>query len=135
MFSGIFTQLGFFRNLTMTLSIGVHVLAAILSLLLGSVVLLRKRKGDTLHRRLGWLWIVLMLVVVVSSFVIQLGNYWLYGLSFLTLSGLVGGVYAARNKQVQQHRRTMINLFFWSLVVAGFFTLLPSRILGKFLLP
>jgi len=41
------------------------------------------------------------------------------------------GIYFARRHNVVGHRKTMLGLFFGALVVAGAFTLLPGRILGR----
>jgi len=41
------------------------------------------------------------------------------------------GIYFARQHNVVGHRKTMLGLFFGALVIAGAFTLLPSRILGR----
>ena len=47
--------------------IAAHLDAALLALVLGAVVLMR-RKGTASHRRLGQAWVALMIVVALSSF-------------------------------------------------------------------
>ena len=48
----------------------IHLVAALLALFLGAIVLSR-RKGTTSHRLLGWVWVVLMVIICLSSFFIQ----------------------------------------------------------------
>ncbi len=77
-----------------------------------------------------------MLVVALSSLLIhelrQWGNFGLiHLLSVFTLAMLPLGIYFARRHNVVGHRKTMFGLFFGALVIAGAFTLLPNRILGR----
>src|SRR5690606_22602361 len=50
-------------------------------------------------------------------------------LSVLTLTGLWQAVGAARAKQIVWHRRSMQQLYLGALVIAGFFTFMPGRIM------
>ncbi len=76
-----------------------------------------------------------MLVAAISSFWIKGdGSYsWIHLLSIGTLALLAGVVYAAINGHIRRHRAGVIGLYSGSLVVAGLFTLLPHRLLGKML--
>ncbi|MBK1662600.1 DUF2306 domain-containing protein [Paracraurococcus ruber] len=93
-------------------------------------------KGTLPHRRLGWAWTGLMLVVALSSFGIT-GNRgpwhfsWIHGISLFTLVMLPLAVLHARRGRVGLHRRAMIGLFLGALVITGAFTLLPGRLLGR----
>jgi uncharacterized membrane protein len=112
-----------------------HAFAALAAFLLG-VVQLAGVKGTTTHRALGYTWIGLMLFVALSSFWIhelrQFGNFSLiHLLSLYTLAMLPLGVHYARRHNVGGHRLTMLGLFLGALVIAGAFTLLPSRIMGR----
>lgn len=86
------------------------------------------------HRTLGWIWVILMLVVALSSFwihQIRLMGPWspIHLLSIFTLMMLALGVAAARTHDVRRHKFTMIGIFFGALVIAGLFTLMPGRIM------
>ncbi|HEU0062297.1 MAG TPA: DUF2306 domain-containing protein [Hyphomicrobiaceae bacterium] len=112
-----------------------HAFAALAAFLLG-VAQLARVKGTRTHRALGYSWVGLMLFVALSSFFIhelrQWGNFSpIHLLSVFTLAMLPLGVYFARRHNVVGHRKTMLGLFFGALVIAGAFTLLPSRILGR----
>ena len=90
-----------------TLLIAAHATGALLALLLGGVMVAR-RKGDLDHRRLGRTWMVLMYWVVLSSFGITRlhpGHFsWIHGLSAWTFVSLTMAWRYARRGDVRQHR-------------------------------
>jgi uncharacterized membrane protein len=114
-----------------------HAYAALAAFLLGMVQLARV-KGTTGHRALGYTWVVLMLVVAISSFWIHELRLWgawspIHLLSIFTLAMLPLGVVHARRHNVSGHKATMIGLFAGALIVAGIFTLAPGRIMFQVL--
>lgn len=116
-------------------AVQVHAVAALSALALGALQFLT-RAGAATHRRLGYVWVGLMLVVTVSSFWISanpvIGRFsWIHGLSVFTTIMLVLGVLAARRGQRERHRAIMISLFWFALVVTGIFTLLPGRVMHQ----
>lgn len=113
--------------------IQLHALAALSALVLGTVQL-SLPKGTSLHRTLGWIWVLLMLLVAAGSLLIhtirQLGPFSLiHLLSLYVLVTVPMAVLAARRGRIRQHRSMMLGLFVFGLVVAGLFTLLPGRIM------
>ena len=113
--------------------IQLHAFAAMAAFALG-IVQLAAPKGTLPHRTLGWIWVVLMLVVSVSSFFIHRIRLWgpwspIHLLSIFTLVMLTLAVIAARRRIVIAHQWTMILTFIGALVVAGIFTFLPGRIM------
>ena len=110
-----------------------HTAAAFAALAVGAAVFLR-RKGSTTHRLLGRGWVALMLVTALSSFWIRStgGFSWIHGLSVVAVSALAGAVYYAVRGNIKRHRIVMKALY-GSLVVAGLFTLVPHRLLGRML--
>ena len=91
-------------------------------------------KGTLPHRTIGWIWVLLMAEVAVSSFWIhqlRLVGPWspIHLLSIFTLAMLPLAVWRAQTHRVAAHRRIMILTFTGALVVAGLFTLLPGRIM------
>lgn len=119
------------------LTIQIHAYAALGAFVLG-VVQLAGVKGTTLHRALGYVWSILMLVVAVSSFWIHGMRLWgpwspIHLLSVLVLVMLPLAILHARRHAVQRHRYTMIGLFSGALVIAGLFTLVPGRIMHQVL--
>ena len=114
-------------------TIQLHAFAAMAAFALG-VVQLAAPKGTLPHRTVGWIWVVLMLAVCVSSFWIHDLRLWgpwspIHLLSIFTLIMLPLAVLHARRHQVSRHRATMIGIFSGALVIAGLFTFLPGRIM------
>ena len=72
--------------------------------------------------------------MAASSFWIQglqqFGPFsWIHALSIFTLVMLPAAVVMARRHNVVAHKKTMTGIFFGALVVAGFFTLAPGRVM------
>jgi uncharacterized membrane protein len=115
--------------------IQIHAAAAIVALLVGAVVLFR-RKGDRRHRMLGKLWVGLMAVVALSSFFIWTIRLWgpfspIHLLSIFTLFMLWRGVSYARAHNIRLHLRVMQSTYLLALVITGLFTFYPGRIMNK----
>lgn len=113
--------------------IQVHAFAAIAAFVIGAIVLFNK-KGDARHMFLGRLWVILMVIVAVSSFFIWtirlMGPFSpIHLLSIFTLWGLWSAVGEARAKKIVQHRRSMQQIYLGALIIAGFFTFMPGRIM------
>lgn len=116
-----------------SLAIQLHTLSAVLAFVLGALILFR-RKGGTAHRLGGRVWAVLMVVVCITSMfihAIQLVGIWspIHLLSISTLFFLYRGIAAARARRMVEHRATMQGLYLGALLIAGFFTFLPGRIM------
>ncbi len=112
--------------------IHVHLATALLSLVIGVAILLR-RKGDIIHKNLGRLWAALMLFTAALSFLIQArGRFSLiHVLSVAVLISVPVGVMHIRSGRVKRHKITMLSTFA-GLAIAATFTLLPYRMLGQF---
>jgi uncharacterized membrane protein len=114
-------------------AIPLHAFAAMTAFALG-VVQLAAPKGTLPHRTRGWIWVLLMLAVAISSFwihQIRLVGPWspIHLLSIFVLIMVPLGVWRAHRHRVTDHRRIMILIFSGALVIAGLFTLLPGRIM------
>lgn len=112
-------------------AIQLHAFCAMAATLLGALVLFR-RKGTPLHKAMGRIWVVLMLVVATSSMFISeirlIGPFSpIHLLSVLTFGGVFMGIYYIRKGNVRRHRATMQTLYLGALILAGCFTLLPGR--------
>ena len=117
--------------------IQLHAFAAMAAFVLGAVQLAAP-KGTLPHRTLGWVWVVLMLVISASSFLIHGSGcggrgarstccrcsrpscWWL-------------AVVAARRHRVRAHKITMISIYAGALILAGLFTLVPGRLMHEVL--
>ena len=114
-------------------AIPLHAFSAMAAFALG-ILQFAAPKGTLPHRTLGWVWVLLMASVAVSSLWIhqlRLLGPWspIHLLSIFTLLMLPLAVWRAHTHRVADHRRIMILLFTGALVVAGLFTLLPGRIM------
>ncbi|MFL6062709.1 MAG: DUF2306 domain-containing protein [Marmoricola sp.] len=102
--------------------IATHALGATVAVLLGAVMLLRRTKGDLLHRRIGRLWMVDMYWVALSSFGIRRLNpghfSWIHLLSLWTIFSLSMALRAARAHRVREHRQWAVGSY-CGLVGAG----------------
>lgn len=119
--------------LTAPLAVRLHAIPAVAAFALG-LVQLAAPKGTLPHRAIGWIWIVLMSLVAISSFFIHtictVGPFSIiHLLSIVTLVALPIGVWRARRRDIRAHRRTMQLLFLGALLIAGVFTFMPGRIM------
>jgi uncharacterized membrane protein len=113
--------------------IQMHAFAAMAAFALG-LVQFAAPKGTLPHRTIGAIWVVLMLVVAISSFWIhgiRLVGPWspIHLISIFTLVMLPLGVWRAHTHQVNAHKWTMIWIFIGGLVIAGVFTFVPGRVM------
>lgn len=98
-----------------TLLLSAHVAAAAVAIPLGAFNLLRKPRGDGLHRAVGYTWVALMVWVAVSSFWIRELNdgafSWIHGLSVLILVTMALGVHHGIRGNLKAHRGNMLGSF------------------------
>ena len=124
-----------------TLILSLHALPGLLAVILGSIVLLSK-KGTKTHKRRGYIWLGLMLLLSLTAIFIKEINPGSYSLIHLlipwTIFSIIFGIYAIKKFKVTKnkvwrnlHQWTMIGLFFGALVIAGAFTLMPGRMLNE----
>jgi uncharacterized membrane protein len=108
----------------------VHLLAALGAVAIGGITFMLK-KGSSLHRLSGRLWVALMLTAVLASFGIKTHGHfsWIHLLSVSILFVIGMALYAIYRRNINAHRRWMTGGYI-GLVSAGIFALLPDRRLG-----
>ena len=128
--------------------IAVHLTAALAALVLGPIALWARRgHGQTgrsvtsrprLHRAAGYAWVSMMLLAALSALFIRdftlpniAGYTPLHLLVPTTLVMLVMAFRALARGDIRAHRQAMARTYVGACVVAGLFTLLPSRYLGQ----
>lgn len=121
--------------LSAPLAVQVHVYTVVPAALIGGYMLVA-RKGTPMHRLLGRIWIVLMIVTALASFFIHeldlfAGFSPIHVLSVLTLAGCVQAVRLARARRIHEHMRIVKSIYFGGIGIAGLFTLLPGRIMNR----
>jgi len=127
--------------------IAIHLSAALGALALGPVALWARR-GHTsqavhpqrprLHRAAGYAWVTLMLATAISAMFIRdfrLPNIGGYTPIHLFVPYTLGGLFLAFRHllrgNIAGHRQAMVKLYLGACLIAGAFTLLPSRFLGQ----
>jgi len=114
------------------IGIQIHACSAIAAFVLGAFVLWR-RKGTRLHKALGRIWVVLMLVVATSSLFINeirlIGPFSpIHIFAVLVYVGIGQALWAIIvQKDIAAHRANMQGVYIGSLLLAGAFTFLPGR--------
>lgn len=100
-------------------------------------VMMWRKRGDKLHRALGWVWSLCMLTTALVSFGIRMTNpgglSLIHILSVFTLIGVPWLIYNARSHKVDAHRRGARGFVIGALLIAGFFTFPFDRLLGHWL--
>ena len=120
-----------------TIPISHHTVAGVLASLVGAAKLWLT-KGTVLHRRLGYVWVGLIVFVALTGFFIfetevaPPFNYLSKPLSALVLVMLWWGTRLARAGKIKEHRQMMIQLF-WLTMVIGLLTIQPGRIVHQML--
>lgn len=117
-----------------SLVIKVHLLAALVAFVIATIQIVGP-KGTVPHRLMGWIWVIFMFTVAVSSFFIQLinphGFSFIHILSAITLIALPLMVFAARRHDVKAHKHHAIQLYVGALLIAGTFTFMPGRLMWQ----
>ncbi len=111
--------------------IPMHAILGLITVVLG-IIQLGSPKGTMLHKITGRLWVAAMAIVAFSGFFIHelqmLGPLSpIHIISAVMLYYLFIGVRAARQGNIRLHRTVMRCLFWFGLVITGWFTLLPGR--------
>ena len=98
-----------------TFLIASHAVAASLSLVIGPFQIIRRPKGDPVHRLVGRTWAVLMLYVAAGSFFF--GGYdtaiaiFLRVLAAWTLCSVTLGIVMAKRGNIHRHRGFMVGTY------------------------
>lgn len=137
--------------MTWTPLIAAHALAAGLAVPLGALALLARPGsrfhqatvallGARLHKAMGYAWAVLMLVAALTGAFIRdfnlpnVNGYTpIHLLVIVTVVMVPLGVWLAATRRFEAHRRVMLNTYWGACIVAGAFTLLPNRLIGRWL--
>lgn len=121
--------------------IAIHMTAALGALVLGPVAIWARRGAQQrprLHRAFGYAWVTLMVATAVSALFIRdfelpnLAGYTpIHLLVPVSMFSLFGAFWFLARGNLRGHRLTMQGLYVGACLVAGAFTLLPNRLLGR----
>jgi uncharacterized membrane protein len=120
----------------LTLSSALHLAAVVPAVAIGVTQLLMT-KGTRLHKSLGWIWVLAMAVVAVSSFWIMelrrgAGFSVIHLLSLWVLFALACAIWFIRRGNVRAHKRFMVGVLL-GLAGAGLGALAPGRFIARLL--
>ena len=119
------------------LAVQFHVVTVVPAALIGTWQIFFSRKGAPLHRTLGYVYMVLMLVTAFSTLWVHqlMPSSPFFGLSPIhllipvTVIGILGGLRGAWTHNIALHRRAMLSGYFGAILLAGSLTFLPGRIM------
>ncbi|MDB5869899.1 MAG: hypothetical protein JWP96_2231 [Polaromonas sp.] len=121
--------------------IAAHMTAAIVATAIGPVALwarMGRIQRPRLHRAFGCAWVGLMVFTAVTALFIRdfslpnmAGYTPIHLLVPFTLLGLGSALAHMLNGDIARHRKAMQGVYIGACLVAGAFTLLPSRYLGQ----
>lgn len=120
-----------------TLQVQIHWMAALASLLFGISIFLNK-KGSSLHKAMGRLYVFCMVVTAMSAFFVRsvpTDESWslfkhfsaIHLLIPFTLFYLAYAIFDIRRGNIKGHKLSMTFTFVGGLLIAGAFTFLPGR--------
>lgn len=127
----------------MTPVIAIHLSAALAATVIGPLALWARRgrtQHPRLHRAFGYAWVTLIVLTAVSALFIRshtLPNIQGYTPIHLLIPtvfvALIAAFWRLARRDIAGHRRVMQITYVAACLVAGGFTLLPSRYLGQLL--
>ena len=117
-----------------------HLATVIPCFLIGTLLLLIK-KGTDIHKKLGRVYMILMLITAAITLFMPahvggriFGHFgWIHSFSFLTIYTVPTAYFAIKRGDVKSHKRKMILLYFGAIIIAGSFTFVPGRFLNNLL--
>jgi uncharacterized membrane protein len=114
----------------------IHVIAVLPTIPLGGWLLLA-RKGTALHKRLGKVWLVLMLITATSAIFIESsgGFSWIHLFVPMTFHAAWKVMATARRGDIQAHKRHLVFTYLTALMLPGIAAfLIPGRLMNVMLL-
>ena len=117
-----------------------HLATVIPAFGIGTLQLL-KRKGTPIHKRLGRIYMMLMMAIALITLAMpaQVGPQFLHHFGFihafslLALFSVPTAYLAARRGDLKAHRAAMIGLYVGGILIAGGFAFAPGRMLHGWL--
>ena len=103
--------------------------------------LLLNRKGTSLHRWLGYPYMVLMFITAIVSLGMpafvgpRLFDHFgfIHGFSLLVLYSVPAALLAIKRGDIRAHRGAMIGMYCGGILIAGTFAFMPGRLMHSFL--
>ncbi|MDE0660825.1 MAG: DUF2306 domain-containing protein [Gammaproteobacteria bacterium] len=118
----------------------IHLVTVVPCFLIGAFLLVR-RKGTTVHKRWGRVYVVLILATAVVTLPMpaEVGPRvfdhfgFIHLFSVLVLVSVPAAIYGIRRRNIRAHRNHMVGVYVGGIVIAGTFALMPGRLLHTWL--
>lgn len=118
----------------------IHLATVLLASFLGALLLFKK-KGTASHRLIGKYYMMLMLTTAVVALFMPakvgpafLGHFgFIHLFCVLVLYAVPNAYFAASKGELAKHKYNMIGVYVGGILIAGAFTLMPGRLLHKWL--
>ncbi|BDI62016.1 DUF2306 domain-containing protein [Qipengyuania nanhaisediminis] len=129
--TGLAPDLAHYRNL----AIVIHVATVLPCVPLGAYLLL-STKGTGRHKRLGKLWVALMVTSAIAITFVRGGTdfSWIHIFVPYTLLGAVQVIRTARTGNIAGHRMHITGMYLFALVLPGLISFHPERLMGLWLM-
>lgn len=113
-----------------------HLVTVIPAFLIGSY-LLANQKGTRIHRALGKVYMILMLITALATLFMKaevgpvlIGHFgYVHLFSLLVLYAVPSAYIAVRKGNIAKHKRSMMLLYVGAILIAGGFTFTPGRMM------
>lgn len=119
-------------------AVQLHLFTVLPAFMIGTWMIFASVKGSPTHRRMGALYMALMLVSATAAMFVRQVNpphlSWIHLFVPLTYGSVAIALWAVRHGNIEGHRRAMVGLYVGGLLIAGAFTLAPGRLLHRILL-
>ena len=116
-------------------AVKLHLLTVVPAFVIGTWMIFLSTKGSWLHRRLGAVYMALMLITAGAAFFVRGTNgtslSWIHLFIPLTLVSVASAIWAVRHGNIAAHRNAMIGLYVGGLLIAGAFTFTPGRLMHR----
>jgi len=117
-----------------------HLATVVPAFFIGGLQLIR-RKGTSSHKRLGKIYMLLMLAtaLITLSMPAKVGPQFLHHFGVIHIFSLLGltsvpiAYFAARRGNIRAHRAAMVSLYIGGILIAGAFAFSPGRMLHRWL--
>ena len=116
-------------------AVQIHLATVIPAFFLGTWLIFRSSKGGLPHRAVGFTYLLLMSITATAAIFIREINpghfSWLHVFVALTYVGVIEALWSIRRRNLAQHKRSMISLYYAGLVTAGALTFIPGRVMYR----
>ena len=115
------------------LQVWVHLATVLPAFVLGTWLIFLSRKGSRIHRKLGAVYLTLMVITAIAAVFVRQVNpghwSWIHLFVPLTLWGVWRAITAVRAGNIKAHQRAMLGVYIGGLLIAGSLTFVPGRLM------